>query len=252
MSIVEQYEKPLQVAFKMPAVQLVSMKSNTEKLDAIGSRLTRSIVSWILSTRRRKFVLQNDFEIIVGGFSMPELNGTLVIPAHRQHERIEFDGASIPMPWLVAALSFDVLRPLGALLIPSIVHDYLFYFGEVQVKGSAEPVKIDRETADELFLRLFQSVSGMRWWPWVAWVAVRAGAPIIPYHGDKGGWNKQTVMVSITVLLLFAFLYLNIPALFWLLMVLLPGLTLMNRLVNWIVSPYRTEQQDVEKLSRQD
>lgn len=223
----------------MPGVRLVSMKSNPDKLRAIQSGLTRRVVSWILSTRRRKFVLQQDFVISIQNFSDGRLNGKLVIPSHRNGKLIEFDGASIPMPWLVAALSFDVLRPLGAVLIPSIVHDYLFFYGEVTIDGKSEPVPVDRETADSLFLQLFRSVSGMIWWPWVAWVAVRAGAPFIPYAGKTGGWNKETAYLTAAVLLLFAFLYLNIPELFWLLIVLLPGLTVLDWFVNRIASPYQ-------------
>lgn len=237
--MVEQYEKPLRISFEMPGVRLVSMKSNSSKMRTMPSGLTRRLVSWILSTRRRKFALQKDFVIKIDHFTDARLNGTLVIPAYRAGKPIEFDGASIPMPWLVAALSFDVLRPLGAVLIPSIVHDYLFFYGEVKVEGKSKPVTVDRQTADKLFLDLFQTVSGMQWWPWVAWVAVRAGAPFIPYAGQKGGLNKELGYLSLAVLLLSAFLFFNIPELFWLFVVLLPGLTGLDWFVNRLASTYQ-------------
>ncbi len=35
-----------------------------------------------------------------------------------------FDGASVPRPWLVTAVGGGILRPLGVMLIASIIHDF--------------------------------------------------------------------------------------------------------------------------------
>jgi len=156
--------------------------------------------------------------------------------------KILYDGASIPLPWLAGALSLDVLRPLGAVLIPSIVHDYLFKAGSITVEndGDFSTVVVDRETADELFLQMFRSVSGMYFWPWAAWVAVRAAAPFVRYNGRRGGFNNVFISVVLALLTLFWFLWLLYPVAFVVLFALLPGLTLLEMALWWVSRPYQS------------
>lgn len=240
----ENYSEPLYIQFRMPSVRLISMESNKLELDAIGHKLLRRVVSWALASRKRKFVLEKNFEITIDKFSDNRLNGTLTVPAQENDQKIEFDGASIPLPWLAAALSFEVLRPLGAVLIPSIVHDYLFEKGQITVEqgGKTTIVEVDREIADRLFLDIFRSVSGMRLWPRVAWLAVRAGAPFFQYKGKRGAINRVTISVALALLTLFWFLYLLAPVVFCVLLILLPGLTLMDWLVDRITRRYKLKK----------
>ena len=194
-------------------------------------------MSWALATRKRRFSLESNFEITIENFSEKKLNGKLVIPAALESKTIEFDGASIPLPWLAAVLSSGVLRPLGAVLIPSIVHDYLFRRGEIEVNGQLQ--QVDRETADQLFLLMFQTVSGMRLWPWVAWVAVRAGSPFIPYSGKTRGWNREAVLTLITLLLFFILLYSVWHVACAILFFLLIGVMFFDFMIERITEPYR-------------
>lgn len=202
----ESYADTLDVKFRMPHVELVPMDPNREKLEAIDGSVRRRLANLALATRKRKFMLSEDFEVIIDRFSDERLNGKLKIPAELNGERLIYDGASIPLPWLVATLSSDILRPLGTVLIPSIVHDYLFERGVIEVEGVEHPVTVERETADKLFLQMFQTVSGLRFWPWIAWMAVRTGSPFIPYAGKTRGWNSQGISVLIAAALLFLLL----------------------------------------------
>lgn len=241
MSEHERYQDPLFIEFKMPSVRLVSMEPDKQKLDAIQNKWLRRILSWALATRKRKFVLENDFQVTVDKFSDDRLNGVLTVPSTYANQKIVFDGASIPLPWLAAALSFDVLRPLGAVLIPSIVHDYLFEQGNIKVEKEVQPasVTVERDVADQLFLEMFRTVSGMRLWPWVAWVAVRTGAPVVRYNGKRGGINRVLISVFLALIPLFWFLSQLAPMVFWVLLVLLPGITALDWLVERITLPYQ-------------
>lgn len=235
MSETEVYKNPLSISFEMPIVRLVSMEPNKEVLRKIDNKFWRSVVSWALATRKRKFVLDSDFSVNVDGFFDSTLNGELTIPAQVDGKNIEFDGASIPLPWLVAALSGNALRPLGSVLIPSIVHDYLFTKGNIEVNG--KPQKIDRNTADHLFLEMFRSVSGTRFLPWIAWVAVRAGGIFTRYVGKRGGVTKELIWVTVVLLGLF---YLLSKTTLYVFLFLLFGVWLLDLIVGAIAAPYQT------------
>jgi len=193
-------------------------------------------VSLALGTRRRQFTLQQDFQISVAGFDDARLNGTLTVPAKRPDGRpYLFDGASIPVPWLVAALSGNVLRPLGTVLIPSIVHDYLFETGEIEINGSTNPVKVDRNTADRLFLKMFWTVSGMRVMPFIAWLAIRIGAIRTQYPNESRQLNEAWIVLGLICVVL---VNINVT-LFWSLAGLLIVGLLIDLWLDKIAQPYQ-------------
>jgi len=237
----ENYNSLLKLDYKMPIIKLVSMEPNRERFSAIRSTSFRRFVSWALATRKRRFALDEGFELELDKFSDERLNGKLTVPSLLNGEVIEFDGASIPLPWLVATLSSDVLRPLGAILIPSIVHDYLFRCGEIEVNGVVQVV--DRETADRLFKEMFETVSGLRWWPWVAWIVVRVGSPIVPYNGKIRGWNREGVITVLALLLLSIALLFISHAVFGTLFIILFAIKLLDIAIDYFTGPYRVQNQ---------
>lgn len=156
---------------------------------------TKPDARWLLqfstATKRRYFYLTEDWSVELDSQRYPELSGSIVIPEKTDGERFEFDGASIPVPWLVSLLTIGVLRPLGVLLIASIVHDYAFRYGYLVVRRSAEQdqeekVPVDRHRADDLFRDLITVVNGNRTVGRMAWYFVRLGYWIgVPYNGQK-------------------------------------------------------------------
>ena len=79
--------------------------------------------------RRRRFHLVEDWVVKVSCWRGGNLAGKLVIPRKYKGHLQEFDGASVPCPWVVSALSWGIQRPLGVMLIASIIHDFAFAHG---------------------------------------------------------------------------------------------------------------------------
>ena len=171
------------------------------------SRLKR----FIEAGQIRTFTLTTNFYVEVEGEALPPgLAGRIVIPpvANTVHgEKDEessldnsralkssgenttnvFDGASIPLPWLVSYLSFGVLRPLGILLSASVVHDFAYQFGYLPVvkNGKRKHVPVQRHDADELFRLITQTLNGSNFFSRLAWHAVRLGWWGIKYAGQR-------------------------------------------------------------------
>lgn len=116
---------------------------------------------------RRRFVLHEPWTINTPEGIYPQ--GKIYIP-----EGTEFDGASIPCPWLLAALTNGLIRPDGVLFIPALVHDFAYQHGGLIFERDGlvfEP--FTRLEAD----RLFRDIVAKDY-PLVAllaWVAVRLG-----------------------------------------------------------------------------
>ncbi len=185
------------------------------ELPALKPRVlpTRSRSPWrrfIEAGQRRTFTLSKSFHIEVEGDKLPPgLEGRIVIPpvgntasgvegekfsnegSELKHsgnaEPNVFDGASIPLPWLVSYLSFGVLRPLGILLSASVVHDFAFQFGYLPVvkNGKCKNIPVQRHDADELFRLITQTLNGSNFWSRLAWHAVRLGWWGIKYAGQR-------------------------------------------------------------------
>ncbi|KAI9134321.1 DUF1353 domain-containing protein [Acaryochloris sp. CCMEE 5410] len=153
-------------------------------------RLKTSIGEPLASLRgasaKRYFRLEHDWEIHIGILNdryPKEIGGTVVIPRSYESQSVplseaetHLDGASVPFPWLVSFLSFGVLRPLGVMLIASIVHDFAFKHGGLVYRdhsGKLEFCKIQRHLADKLFYDIIRTVNKMPFTALLAWAAVR-------------------------------------------------------------------------------
>jgi hypothetical protein len=89
------------------------------------------------------------------------LAGEIIIPQKVEGHLFELDGASIPLPWLVSLLTIGILRPLGVLLIASIVHDFAFRHGDRWVRkrnGEVEKVSMTRDVPDVRLMPIFIAV----------------------------------------------------------------------------------------------
>ena len=203
---IECYQKgPIDVCFEnMPKVQWVSITFSQE------NRWLRKLKT---ATSQREFTLIEDWQIHLsreGYESAP--TGTIVIPQRVDDKRVVFDGASIPLPWLVTFISGGLLRPLGLMLVASIVHDFAFKFGYLLVQdktlGKARHVPVERHQADALFKDIIHSISEMPLVAGVAWVGVRLGWFFVKYNKKPRG-GKPPVKAT----LIFFFLFLLIPVL---------------------------------------
>lgn len=194
----ETYEGAIEVSFQgLPAVKLVSVRM---------PKHTNWFMRIAESTRRRFFTLEKDWHIDLDGIGYNEdLNGRITIKrAAANGEEIIYDGASIPFPWLVSFLTIGILRPLGAMLVASIVHDFAFKFGTLHVtneKGESKEVTIERHHADRLFRDMLQTINRTFPVEWVAWFAVRLGWLFgIDYAGVAYGGKKPAWVIAITSL----------------------------------------------------
>jgi len=168
---------------------------------------TRSSSSWrrfLEAGRRRTFTLNQDFVIDVSGETLPEhLCGTIVIPSSSNGVTNVFDGASIPLPWVISYLSFGVLRPLGILLVGSVVHDFAYQFGYLPIRnrnGEVRQAPVARHEADELFRQITGAVNKSRFFSRLAWHAVRLGWWVIPYAGQRWTGEKPVQSTVLAVI----------------------------------------------------
>lgn len=182
----EFYDGPLQISLaQIPAVRLRSIE-----LPPNAGPLQKFTVA----TQKRQFTLAEDWKISIDGIDCPgDLNGVITIPARgpggKEHR---FDGASVPLPWLISFLSIGALRPLGVMLIPSLVHDYAFMYGELLVaptpEEEAQPVPLQRHEADNLFYGMIRTFNGDPITAWLAYLAVRLGWILrVKYNGRLRG-----------------------------------------------------------------
>ncbi|MCK5888453.1 MAG: DUF1353 domain-containing protein [Methylococcales bacterium] len=174
-------KKKIKIEFDdIPAVRLQTIipKENASNLETLA-----------LATKCRFFTLEKDWLIKLDNVSYaPTLNQTIKIPSvDDKGEKIIFDGASIPLPWLVSLLTIGVLRPLGVMLIASIVHDYAYKYGYLLTEDNTE-ITVDRHVADYLLRDIVGAVNGLSIVGHVAWFFVRIGWTFVDYnHKPKGG-----------------------------------------------------------------
>lgn len=198
----EEYRYPIYVKFDdIPPVRL---KSITPKQDStLIDRL-------VLATKPREFQLAKDWCIQLNNVSYEQrLNGSVVVPQKRDGKLIDFDGASIPLPWLVSLLTLGILRPLGVMLTASIVHDYAYKFGHLQ-KDDGTEVELERDVADRLFRDIIETVNKLPLVGFIAWFAVRLGWPFVKYNGKTQG-GKPPYMEYL-LLLVFIALFIAVAA----------------------------------------
>ena len=153
---------------------------------------------------RREFALADDWTVTIQVNGHPQLNGfagTIIIP-----EGASTDGASVPLPWTVTFLSLGTLRPLGILLIASIVHDYAFQHGTLQYlqNGTRVPKPFCRHEIDLLFREMIRTINKTPFLAYVAWFAVRIGWLGVKYNGRRLTGKPPTGPLTALVALLAA------------------------------------------------
>jgi hypothetical protein len=198
----EEYLYPIYVKFDdIPPVRLTSIKPR--------QRLTL-VDRLVLATKPRQFTLAKDWCIQLDKVSYDKrLNGSVVIPVSENGKPTDFDGASIPLPWLVSLLTLGILRPLGVMLTASIVHDYAYKVGHLK-KDDGTEVEIERDVADRLFRDIIETVTKLPLIGFIAWFAVRLGWPFVRYNGKTQG-GKPPYMEYL-LLLVFIALFLVVAA----------------------------------------
>lgn len=188
----------------MPSVKIKSFQTVGET--SLFERLA-------VATGVREFSLDSDWVLHTDGLKFSDkFNGTIKIPysvsgAYPAPQEIIFDGASIPAPWLISFLTMGILRPLGVMLIGSIVHDFTYQFGYLELKqsdGSFKPIIISRAESDQLFRDLISTVNKMTLIGFIGWIAVRLGWFFgVTYKEEKrGGKGPWDVLFTITLLVI--------------------------------------------------
>lgn len=160
-----------------------------------------------IATRRRRFSLAEDWTIELGDVEYSaELNGIVEIPAKDSDKKtIAFDGASIPLPWLVSLLTVGILRPLGVILVGSIVHDYAYKYGSLRISkngGVYKDVQLSRHSADKLFRDIVGTVNRLPFVGYIAWFFVRLGWVWVKYHGKRFGGKAPIIEYTVLLIIL--------------------------------------------------
>jgi len=195
----ENYHGLIDVSFEgMPSIRLESFESGEQ-----AGMLQRLAAA----TRRRRFSLREDWQIELNDIQYEQaLNGTVEVPAKDADDNsIVFDGASIPFPWLISLMSVGILRPLGVILVGSIVHDYAYRYGLLRIAkagGNFEEVPLARDQADRLFRDIVGTVNRLSLVGYPAWLAVRLGWGFVKYNGDRFAGGPPIVEYVITAILL--------------------------------------------------
>lgn len=157
-----------------------------------------------IATHKRKFYLAQEWRLQVSGITDSEdLNGEIVIPTEENSKSIEFDGASIPLPWLISVLTIGILRPLGVMLLASIIHDFAYKFGYLWVEnnGQKKKVNIERHHADNLLRDTLSTINKIPFINQITWFFVRLGWLGVPYAGEiRGGKIPYTVLVAAAII----------------------------------------------------
>ncbi len=160
----------------------------------------------------RYFKLSRDWHVSIqlneAKYDNNFISGTLVIPVFYGQSETRLDGASVPLPWLVSFLSFGLLRPLGIMLIASIVHDFAFQHGGLlylKDNGEQDFQPLRRDLADKLFHDIIRTVNQMPVTAVMAWLAVRLGWFYVKYAGEpRGGkfpWIPLIVLIAVLLIL---------------------------------------------------
>ena len=162
---------------------------------------------FLAAGRRRSFTLVRDFSMTLNGEALlSKLRGTVIIPRESDGKSNVFDGASIPLPWVVSYLSFGVIRPLGIFLVASVAHDFAFKHGylPIHANNKIRHIPIARHEADDLFRQITMTVNNTPFFSQLAWHAVRLGWWFIPYAGQYRTGEKpvkSTILAALAVVI---------------------------------------------------
>lgn len=180
----ERYSGSIKIRFDgMPSIKLESYRP--ERKVGLWERLA-------IATRRRRFTLQEDWILELDEIGYKSgLNGRVKIPVRHPSsaDPIVFDGASVPLPWLVGLLTIGILRPLGITFVASIVHDYAYKYGTLPVAEHGDSVfqelPLERHKADHLFRDIVGTINRLPPVGYIAWLAIRIGWLWIPYANKR-------------------------------------------------------------------
>jgi hypothetical protein len=191
MTVSKKYEGSIGVEFDyLPALipQFINTKSDNPLERYNGA------------SRRRIFHLDKDWSITISNSSYDEeLNGEIVVPVKYEGKLTELDGASAPLPWLVGMASFGILRPLGAMLTASMVHNFAYQHGGLLYKkgdGALEFRSLPRDLADDLFRDIISTVNNIPVTAKIAWFAARLGYFGVRYAGKLRGGEFPAAAVA--------------------------------------------------------
>jgi len=158
------------------------------------------------SSKRRHYSLNEDWEVELSNISYsPELNGLIKIPKLKNNKPLKLDGASTPIAWLASFMSLGIVRPMGIMFNASIIHDYCYHYGGLDVSNNQGEdykfVEVNRETADRLFRDIISSIHDMPRAAWLCWFLVKIGWIIgVKYHYTR--WEKPIPKRTISIVML--------------------------------------------------
>lgn len=114
----------------------------------------RAIWLWLWTTR--KWTISRDWSFSLDGQEY-------LIP-----EGFVFDGASIPKYF------WNWLSPVGILLVPGLVHDYMYANEGLLKKDRTMTAKKTQKECDEIFRDVAIDINGFKIINWIAYYALRA------------------------------------------------------------------------------
>lgn len=200
----EKYEGRLSVKFdEMPLISLKSVIPN--KSDSFLKRLS-------LASKRRFFSLQQNWEVELDKVDyQPELNGKLTVPIAVDGKPLIFDGASIPLPWLVSLITIGILRPMGVMLTASIIHDFVYRHGYLLVSKNGQAqvkVMVERHVADLLLRDIIATINRMPRVGYIGWFFVRIGWVFVKYNNRHFGGSPpiKELVIFLVIFSLIVFL----------------------------------------------
>jgi hypothetical protein len=169
-------------------VECIDLYSDSESLEKISA-----------ACQPRSFSLFEDWLVQAKNYPLEKLNGTIKIPTELNGEKLFFDGASVPIPWLFSAVTFGLARPMGVMLASSVIHDFAYQHGYIFIKKdtseSFEKVPFERFEADDLFKDVMIDVTDMPKISYLGWMVLRLGWFYIDYAGKKRGPRKPYIEV---------------------------------------------------------
>lgn len=206
MSQRECYEGPISVElYDLPSIRLVSFNPNSGE-PCIPNVRKGFFKTMLLATQRRCFTLDKDWVIKLDKVKyLPELNGDIVIPKQCSDtgKPVVFDGASVPAPWLISFVSLGILRPLGVMLVASIVHDFAYEYGYLCIRdkdGNINKVPVERAKVDRLFRDIIATVNQLPVIGWIAWFFVRVGWLFgVKYNGKAFGGKPPHLVFAVLI-----------------------------------------------------
>ncbi len=216
------YKGVLQVKCAQPSLTILPLATSNNSEGLLGKISEAS--------KRRLFHLNSDWEIEVSGIDYkPELNGKIIIPQEKHKSLVKFDGASAPFAWLASFLSLGIVRPMGIMFNASIVHDFCYEYGYLEVETHStevdthstevetptktkQKVTVSRAQADRLFRDIISTIHGMPIAAWMCWCLVRMGWCLgVNYHG-RPNYRSMSILGIISVpFLVFTIFHSGVP-----------------------------------------